>query len=480
MPTDTPINEQQPLIANHAAQQPLTLRPHLSELVKSMIAAGGAGIAVIAVLPVPYLVARSVFYLTTAQDQFNFIDMLNSKQVSFWLLGPTAALLSTCAIAPFNFYNTYKTLQNWEFNRQCFSLKRLLTLFGGVLFLTSGAVNGYNMNALCLDMMPSDNLAKRITQYYLVTLGTLLAGISEGRAVLSYLQSDLPYRLRYVKRGAIKTQQLLTARCGFFQTRPSNVSVTRATFLAKLQTQLDDIKTISLLDLTHTEARKQAQLAKALNQMITLDINLLSQFFGIANRPFPMGRFLASEVGGTLAGGILVYFGNQNTLYYAQKAFAEFEQFCGLAHPALAYINYGLAILAYTVGVSLGLFLIHDLFMRDLLKRPSLNELRERSLKGLWPLIPAFSFGLLNIIMTLLNASLNPAEKILVSLSAMIGATAVSRYGIEGGIEEFLGRSNPRRELANATTHVMEQLKALDESQLEEVDRAIPSNRLTY
>ncbi|MGK2864920.1 MAG: hypothetical protein ACSLE0_23510, partial [Chitinophagaceae bacterium] len=69
---------------------------------KKSVALVATGASVIAVLPVPYLVARSVFYLITRQSEFTFQEMVQQGNVTFWIFGPMAALMATIAIAPFN------------------------------------------------------------------------------------------------------------------------------------------------------------------------------------------------------------------------------------------------------------------------------------------------------------------------------------------------------------------------------------------
>jgi hypothetical protein len=475
MPTIDSVEEieVQPLMQrNVAVHVPTTLSTQAittRQVVKKILALSGSCISIVAVLPVPYLVARSVYYLLTKEERFTFAEMIRTNKLEFWLLGPATAGLATIAIAPFNAYNTYKTIANCELDQRCLSLGRLISGLGGLLFLSSGMVNGYNMNYLCNDVIPYDSLAKRIAQYSLVSIGILFAGISEGRATLSYLQQDVPYRLRYVKRGI----NCSVSGIGLF--RMSNQQPARKQLLAKLQAKLDDVKTICLLGLTDTELMQYAHLIDELKQVDTLARPALIELLAMSKKPFPSIRFACSEIIGTGLAGGLAYLGNQNVLNYAHEALVEFEHFCGLADDniLLQIINFVLPKLGYTVGFMLSLFLIQDLFFRDVLKATTGKEFLQRFFKLIIPLFPAFSFGLLNVILTALNTHLSPMEKTLVSLAAIIGATVVSRYGIEGGIEEVLGRGNPRRELANLTTSVMEKLQRWDRGQLLELERCL-------
>lgn len=476
MQTIEPVGEldNQPLIQRNLAGQSsaASLAIMLSKLLKKMLAVSGSGVAVVAVLPVPYLVARSAYYLVTKQEHFTFAEMITTNKIEFWLLGPTTAGLATIAIAPFNAYNTYKTIDGCELNRRCLSLDMLIARLGGLLFLSSGIVNGYNMNYLCNDIMPGNSLAKRIVQYNLVSIGTFFAGVSEGRAVLSYLQQDVPYRWRYIKRSGKSGISCL----GLF--RQGTQPLSRQQLLTKLQAKLDDIKTISLLGLTDTEIKQHAHLINKLQQRGNLDQAALSELFAICNKPFPKVRFLSSEIAGTTLAGGLAYLGNQNTLNYAYEALVEFERFCGVndSNFLLQTINFLLPKVGYATGFMLSLFLIQDLFFRDILKATTGQELLQHFLKWSILLLPAFSFGLLNIILTVLNVTLSPLEKILVSLAAIIGATVVSRYGIEGGLKEILGYGNTRRELAHLTITVMQKLRRLDDEQLFELEPLLESS----
>lgn len=454
-----PVTQPFTQINNTAPERPILLT--LANSLKQILALSGAGISVVAVLPVPYLVLRSVYFLFSQEEQFSFAEMWQANKIGFWLLGPATASLAMIAIAPFNAYNTYKTIAHTELNRHCLSLKQLLISLGGLLFLSSGMVNGYNMNFLCNDVLPYDSVAKRMAQYSLVSIGTLFAGISEGKATLAYLQQDLPYRFRYVKRSL----HWGGSRIGLFGT--TNRQPSYQQLLTQLQAKLDDVKTICLLGLTDTELKQYTYLIDELKPDHSLKRDALIDLLMISKKPFPKLRFIGSELVGTMLAAGLAYLGNQNVLNYAHAALVTFEHFCGLddANILLQIINFSLPKIGYIVGFMLSLFLIQDLFFRDILKATTSKEWLQNSFKLLF-LIPAFSYGLLNVILTALNTTLSPIEKILVALAAIIGATVVSRYGIEGSCEEILGRGRPRRELANLTSKVAEQLIKLDYRQL--------------
>ena len=107
-------------------------------------------------------------------------------------------------------------------------------------------------------------------------------------------------------------------------------------------------------------------------------------------------------------------------------------------------------------------------------RQPTIADFSLRSvLMTLLPLIPAFSFALLNIILTISNDNLSYQDKVMVCMAAILGVTMVYRYGIQGGLEEFMGMRNLRRELAAIPDQLMERCLALNDVDLATVHNAI-------
>lgn len=433
-----------------------------------VLAAIGALFSVIAVLPVPYLVFRSIYYLITDETKFSFNEMMGSDNPVFWTFAPLIALLATIAIAPFNLYNTHKTIQAAQFEEGGFSYSILAQIAFGFLFLTSGSVNGYNMNYAFDDMFGEEKHVPRlITQISFVTIATVFAGIGDARVVLHYAKQDVPKDFHYLRRGL----KSVLGKCGLFgdnhRVRPEQ---TRKQLLQGIRYKLDDVSNVCLMALTEADIKQHEELLK--EQSWTQDMHSaeFQHFLTLMQKEFPYARYVFSDVLGTIAAAILAYFGNQNVFAYAKLAIVGFLEFCGATSGSSTVRIVGeiFSSVGYGVGFLVGLFLIRDLFMRDIAKATTFVEFKQRLPKTLLPLIPALSFGLLNIIMTALNTELSSSNKVIVSCAAIIGATVVSRYGIEGGTEELMGRHNIRRDLAGIIPKIMQYATTLDNDELKQ------------
>lgn len=442
------------------------------------LAVTAAGISIIAVFAVPFLVMRSVFFLATRAENFTFEEMVNDNEVVFWIFGPSTALLATIAIAPFNMYNAYKTVINIQLTKKAFKYPALLRMLSGIFLTFSGAVNGYNTNFTIDDIWPRDSLAKSVLKYPIVSIGVLFAGVSDARVFLDYLIKDLTKDWRYLKRGSRIAYDIAKKRLPFFhnyQKIPLPHKITRKDLLQQIRVNLDDLRTIILLALTDTEINQLKELHEDRSWMHDINSPDAQRYLQLFSKQFPMGRFFGSEIFGSTISGLWAYYGNKNTYEYTFKAVSSFLIYCGLRaeNLFLLFTSSITSVMAYITGFFVSFFLIRDLFFRDIFKATTWAEFKQRLPKLLIPLIPALSFGLLNVILSVLNNSLSPLEKVIVSCSAIIGATVVTRYGIEGGIEQIRNRPNVRRELANITDELMIQFSSLGFEELQQINDKI-------
>jgi hypothetical protein len=456
---------------------------------KKSFAIAATATSVIAVMPVPYLVLRSVFYLVTRNSQFTFKEMIITNRVVFWVFGPASAILATVAIAPFNMVNAYNTVINIQFTREGMHGRTFLKMLSGFFLTFTGAVNAYNINYALNDILQNHNTTKKILSIPCVSVGFLFAGISDARVFLIYSVKEIPQDYRYVKRG-LKTSANQIMTCSFFKTQPvihTTEKLTRRELLDQLRSKLDDLRIIILLSLTDIEINQFKHLPDASQWVNDRNSAEFKQYIQIFNKRFPWGRFLGSEVLGSTLSGLFGYYGNKNTYEYTYKALSDFLVYCGLSSENyfLLFSGYASAIISYITGFLVSFFLIRDLFFRDLFKITSLDEFKQRLPKLLISLIPALSFGLLNVILTALNDSLSPINKIIVSCAAVIGATVVTRYGIEGGIDQLRNSPNIRRELANITDKLMNSFIFLNYEELREINTQFskiinPLQNITY
>lgn len=437
-------------------------RPAHHSTLKKSLSIAATGTSVIAVLPVPYLVLRSVFFLAMKKTEFTFQEMITTDNAIFWIFGPATALMATIAISPFNMYNAYNTVINIQINKDSLSKSKIAKFVAGFFLTFTGAVNGYNIQYALHDIFKQAPLAATVLQYPFVSIGVVFAGISDARVFLEYALKEIPRDYRYLKRSGKKALETFRNKFNFFNYDSIDNPLTKDEILSKIRYHLDDLVQIIMFLLPPDEVN-------ALKPALDSDDSqsLLSQ----ASRPFPLWRFIGSEVIGSICSGALAYFGNQNTYEYTYLGMTNFLSYLFSNSENLFFriIASSTSAIAFFAGFSISFFLIRDLFFRDIFKMTSLDELKERLPKLLIPLIPAFSFGLLNIILTVLNENLSPLNKVLVSCAAIVGATVVTRYGIEGGLAQIQGQINTRRELARFTDSLMEKFSLLEKNELEDI-----------
>lgn len=443
---------------------------------KKGLAVTAAGTSVIAVAAVPYLVLRSVFFLTTKKENFTFEEMIHTNETVFWIFGPMTALLATVAIAPFNMYNAYDTVVQIRPTSQglrCSNFMRMISAF----FLTfTGSVNGYNTYHALNDVVQNPTV-KQVLQYPLVTISVIFAGVSDARVFLVYLSRDIPTDWRYLSRGVKQLANLAKQNISLFRNssrgRDRLMELTKKNLLNAIRNTLDDLRMKILLQLSDTDISRLKYLCEDRQWIAEQSSVEFQKYMTIAAVKFPLARFIGSEVFGSTISGLLAYYGNQNTYAYTALAVNSFLEYCFATNENsfLNFISGSISVISYFTGFFVSFFLIRDLFFRDIFKTTTKEDLKNRLPQLIIPLIPAFSFGLLNVILTALNENLSPVDKVLVALAAIMGATVVTRYGIEGGIEQIRGRPNVRRELAGITDTLMERFVSLPYEELVEVNK---------
>jgi hypothetical protein len=448
--------------------------PHPGSLRKT-VAMIATGTSVIAVMPVPYLVMRSVFYLATRQTDFTFQEMMDHGKVVFWIFGPTTALLATIAIAPFNMVNAYNTVINIKLTSEAMRCASLLQMISGIFLTFTGAVNAYNVNYAINDILRHHQTTKMALRYPCVSIGLLFAGISDARVFLLYVAKDTATDYRYLTRGTRHCYRKLQHHATFFASSNINSLVatkSRQIILNEIAEKLDDLKMILLLGLNDSEITQLKQLYENQQWITDFHSTQYESFTALLQRGFPLWRFLGSEVIGSLISGLMAYYGNQNTYEYTYKAVSELLSYCCLQSTnwLLRFVGGSIGAISFFTGFCISFFLIRDLFFRDVFKATTGPELLARIPLLLISLIPAFSFGLLNVILTVLNENLSPLNKTLVSCAAILGATVVTRFGIEGGISQLQGSPNIRRELADITNKLMKQFYLLPTEELDEIN----------
>ena len=461
------------IIADQSQQhlQPLlsSQRSNQNRHVK-VIAVVGSGLSAIAVMVVPYLVARSIYYLETGEQDFTFEDMVHSRSPVFWMSAPLASILAVMAVLPFNVYNMYKLIHGTLHSRPTINITNISKFMLSTLFVSSGTVNGYNTNYAINDVLgPRQNFVRSLFQFGCVGVATAVAGIGDARVVSAGLSQQVPTDYRYIRRGVAKISQ----RLGIFNNQNTRLdnSLNRKQLLKSIREQLDDLNQIISLGLSADELDQNSLLVTDQTWIDNINSRQFDQFLELLNKDFPVTRFIVSNVVETILSLFLAYFGNMNTIHYAYLAFSEFFEAIGFPENTIRFelLAGGFATLGYSVGFSLSFFLIRSLFFQDIAKNNALIQPIGSYAKTFLPLIPAFSFGLLNVILTATNDDLSPYTKLFVSCSAIIGATVVLRYGIQGGVTEFMGKQNIRTEFTGIVEKFMEHCLKLDNQALTEI-----------
>lgn len=397
-----------------------------------VLATIGSALSVAAVLPVPYLVFKSVYILDGGDAEDSFHEILDNADAMFWLFGPLASLLGTLAVAPFNIYNTYRTVRDFELGSgYSVSVKDMPYYFVRALAFSFGLVNGYNMALAYNDVIQPASIFARITRAMIVANATLFAGL-DSRVIFDKFRQETPQDWRYFKRAVAKIRSYFSFNI------PAMTAIE----------QCDDHRQIILYALTDRELHQHRSVLDSENSSELAVGNI------VANHPFPTARFLLGDIVGGVAAFGLSAFNSLNTWSYTHKSIGGFLSYTGLSSD-----NVGAKVITNTATVSstlvsifMSFFLIRDLFFRDIAKNVECHDIGKQSAVKLLTLVPALCFALLNVALTMGNDELSPTVKLLVSIAAILGSTTVLRYGIEGGVEEWRGRKNLRREMADFPT----------------------------
>lgn len=365
-------------------------------------------------------------------------------------------------------YNAYSAVQEVYINQKALFF---LYLLPKIFLIFTGAVNGYIMNLAICDIFHQPSEKRLALQYFIVSTTVLFSGINDARVLLQYIARDMMRDLRYLKRGL---NALICKKYGPYQLMGEGV--TRNDMLRQLKNDFDDLNIILTLILSDTEIEGYKHLILKQDWIERTRSTEFNFYLRIMSKPFPMCRFIGSDVGGSVISVILAYFGNHNTYEYTRKALSSLISYWFAVSNKNLFSNIIsnlAAVIASVTGSMVSFFLIRDLFFRDVFKVVSRADLKKRFPLLLLSFVPALSFGLLNIIVTVMNKSLSSFEKIIVSCSGVISATVVTRYGIEGGIEQLRNKPRFRQELLKINYKISDFFDSLPEYQLKQMSDRI-------
>lgn len=441
-----------------------------------VVAALGSVLPIIAALPVPYLVFKSVYFLTINQKNTPFHEMINNQNVGFWALGPIISFLALLAVAPFNVYNFYrsiKSIKNTEFSLRNIHCKSTVLFLVRILALSFGFVNGYNL-ALAYNDVATDHssIGSQILRGILVGIATLLAGI-DSRVAIAGFKEEVPRDFRFLKYGFyhLRNRVQLNAHSRLLDN-------TRSNMLQELRKKCDNYRIIALLGLDDQEITMARDLIMNTDWIGDNSLPEFQRFLALMNKPFPIWRYLASEVIGASIALVFALINSINTWTYTQNAVTGFMGYLGTTkeNTAIHVAAVFFSLISTSIGLGMSFFMIRDLFFRDITKPLTTKELLPRTLKTFALLIPALSFSLLNVALTFMNKELSPSTKVIVSIFSVLSATVVLRYAIEGGLQEWKGHCNLRRELAKIPEKIMMHAKTLPYTELSAYHAAVRSS----
>ncbi len=399
--------------------------------------------SIIAVLPVPYLVFKSIYLLTHHNEEDSFHEMIKTNNILFWAFGPLASLLATLAVAPFNIYNTYKTVVDFrgnQFSMRSLNLRQIPYLVVRALAFSFGVVNGYNMALAYNDVVISRSLFSTIFRAFVVGVATIFAGL-DSRVVFDKFKQEAPQDGRYAKRAV----RFIAAKCSLFSPVPSQEFrlVNEMQFSEK---DCDDHRQILIYGKSYADLISHRFLLENNDWIADPDSESFQNYLTLIKDDFPLWRYLGGDVLGGALSLALSVFNAFNTWNYARKATLNFFEYLGLDQDgeALQVVGVATALISSVVSVLMSFYLIRDLFFRDIFKKPDCSHFGKKLAIKVGTLIPALCFALLNVALTLMNDSLDSTTKLLVSLSAILGSTTVLRYSIEGALEEWSGHSDLR------------------------------------
>ena len=432
-----------------------------------IVAALGSVLPIVAALPVPYLVFKSVYFLTTDQQNTPFHEMINDKNGAFWALGPAISFLALLAVAPFNVYNFYrsiKSIKNTEFSLRNIHCKSTVLFLVRILALSFGFVNGYNLALAYNDVATEhSSIGSQILRGILVGIATLLAGI-DSRVAISGFKEEVPRDFRFLKYGFYRLKNRVQLSTGHTRLLEN----ARSEMLYDLRKQCDKYRMIALFELDEFVIERSRNLIMNNDWIEDSASSEFQAYLSLMDRAFPVRRYFASEVIGSLIALTFALINSVNTWSYTQNAVTGFMGYLGSKkeNTGIQAAAIFFSIISTSVGLSMSFFMIRDLFFRDIMKPMTCHKLLPRTLKNFALLIPALSFALLNVALTFMNKDLSTTTKTIVSIFSVLSAAVVLRYAIEGGLQEWRGHCNLRRELAKIPEKIMTHAKILPDSEL--------------
>lgn len=456
--------------SNVLSVQPFLRSSNAIKIIKSgrfITAIFFAGTSIIAVMAVPYLTMRSVYYITTRDASASFHEIMRSNNLLFWLFGPTVSILATIAIAPFNMYNAYTLINDMDSQKlkQLATPKGLLKTLLQFWMLLSGIVNGYNTSLAFRDVIGQHTPLENFAHHVAVFIAVIFAGIGDSKTLSHYIYTETTRDLRRLGRGINRVTSFIPeSRYSLFSCLSDRARL-RNKKLQKIKFALDDLHEICQLGLSYEQLE---QFSHVVQRGISVEDNAtIQQYFQLLQQGFPKARFVGSEIVGSLFSLLWAYFGNRNSLEYAYVGAESFLNYCGVTNNLVILLLCSFsAFSAFMVGSFLSFFLIRDLFFRELFKSKQFAGIGSIFERVVLPTIPALCMGLVNVILTIMNPQLNPIEMIITATAAVVGATVVSRYGIDNGVRELRGKKDLRRILANVGPALMENIQRMDDEKL--------------
>lgn len=425
----------------------LSSRKGQASLSKRLILFPAILCSIVAALPVPYLVFKSLYLLTHHNQNISYHEMIKTNNILFWIFGPLASIIATLAVAPFNMYNTYKTVtsfKNTNFSAQSLTFSQIPYAVVRILALSFGIVNGYNMFIAYNDVVCSRVLISIIIRVFVVTIAIIFAGL-DSRVAINKFAQEAPQDWRYFKRLLNYVTDTKHTGNNF-----SPISTTTYNSIQEFKLvnnnvfskeECDDQRQIIIYGKPYVELITHHSLIDNTDWIRYTNSQTFQNYLLFINDDFPIWRYFAGDVFGSILSLILGIFNSFNAWNYAQIATINFLTSIGINkhNVMLQIIAKSTALITSIISILMSFYLIRDLFFRNIFKKSNHKYNYKNIMMKVFTLIPALCFALLNVAMTIMNDSIDSTTKLFVSISAVLGSTTVLRYSIEGALEEWRG-----------------------------------------
>jgi hypothetical protein len=180
-----------------------------------------------------------------------------------------------------------------------------------------------------------------------------------------------------------------------------------------------------------------------------------------------MGKFIVSEVFGSLFALMLSCIGDRNAFTFAESMGEGLGEMLGLPDFMVSILGKFFGCATFATWSTLYFYLIRDNLIRPIVRSVCSSKNKKCNfgqtilffLKTMISLPPAISVGIINIALTIMNNQLSSFEKIIVAIGSVTQTTSLSYSGFISTFNK-LEKQPPNRKVKDLTIKIEEKISS--------------------